>query len=78
MNNLVATKRRLAVHVTQLEKLSCGATVLKVKNVSLQPRLTITVTLKQVDTVCCGENDKEVHDIVSVSVLVVILYNLNL
>lgn len=31
MNNLVATKRRLAVHVTQLEKLSCGATVLKVK-----------------------------------------------
>lgn len=51
MNNLVATKRRLAVHVTQLEKLSCGATVLKVKNVSLQPCLTITVTLKQVDTV---------------------------
>ena len=30
------------------------------------------------DTVCCGENDKEVHDVVSVSVLVVILYNLNL
>lgn len=77
MNNLVATKRRLAVHVTQLEKLSCGATVLKVKNVSLQSRLTITVTLKQVDTVCCGENDKEVHDVVSVSVFV-ILYNLNL
>lgn len=37
----------------------------------------MTVTLKQVDTVCCGENDKEVHDVMSVSVLVVILYNLN-
>ena len=38
----------------------------------------MTVTLKQVDTVCCGGNDKEVHDVMSVSVLVVILYNLNL